>query len=126
MTKHAFTALAALAVGIALTPSIAQAAIASGYVCSAAFDPRSGSYGSYGNVEFTIHSSPDCAGTYLGNYVLLTTGADSTLHGLRYSSSQITLMLDQLLRSAGEAGRVTFGYTGGGSGYGASAITFKR
>ena len=57
MTKQSFTLLATLAAaGFALAPSVARAAIASGYVCSATFDPRAGTYGTYGGYNSGSYS----------------------------------------------------------------------
>ena len=117
--------LIAASVG-ALAPSVARAAIANGYVCSASFDPRAGTYGSYGSIRFSLTNLPDCAGGSPSSYVVLTTGADAAWTGFRYSPSQILVMFDQLQRAAAEGTRLSFGYSGGGSGYGALEITFSR
>ena len=57
---------------------------------------------------------------------MLSTGADPSWHGYRYTSSQLLEMFSQLQRAAVEANKVTFGYTGGAAGVGAQQITFSR
>lgn len=115
-----------VAIGLGLVPNAASAAIASGYVCSVSLDPRAGTFGSSGFIDFTITSSPDCTGTNGGNFRVLSTGADASWHGFRYSSTQLLEMFDQLHRAAVEGNKVTFGYTGGASGVGAQQITIRR
>ncbi len=122
--RRATTALLLL-IGFALSPSNASAAVANGYVCTVSFDPRAGTYGSFGVIDFTLHTLPDCAGTSLGNFRVMTTGAGTEWDGIRYSSTQILTMFDQLHRASIEATKVLFGYTGG-SEVGAYQMTFKR
>jgi hypothetical protein len=85
------------------------------YVCYTTYDPKpttfnkftgeTFNYGSYGQVEVTLYSLPNCKGTYVGYYSFCSTGASSntvaycdTAHA--WSSTQILSLFESLQRAA--------------------------
>lgn len=65
-------AAALLATVLVGTP--AHAYLNDGYACRGTYVPGS-SYGTYGSITFQLYTGAHCAGTFMGNYTICSTGA---------------------------------------------------
>jgi hypothetical protein len=79
-----------------------------------------GSWGSEGNLGFSVYSGPSCTGSFVGNYVLCSTGATSTACAItpyRFERHSLLAYLGAMQRAAAVDQKIwvsTSGCNGGG------------